>query len=511
MPETYSINLNTVFEANRLATVTEILYELPDNTSKLITPNDVRDAIYSAWEESVFKQTTGSASVEYIGIDRNDIREKILIGKKQLAGLDVLNSTLLDYTQNDTDIFFFNNKPGITPSNTKISFLAGTNSLLYNTAPYFNSYPSTSSTINLDIVNNSGDIIFDSATGLVSINDVVFPTKLQTSSASNGQVLVYNNGSLIWSDNTINIATIGSTTSVTNIYGSPVLVNGYDIELNATNPIMATFGNIKIGQTFSNAPIVEVVRQMLYPYIPPQGSVLVDIGGGFTTSAVAEINSKIFATVSWSMTKNSDPIISASLSNTTGFSPPTFPFTSLGQTISMSPPYGTGATATITPYTYVYDLDISDNGISNWTLNDMSLTSSNLGPTTIQASASLDLVYPIFYGVYPYLETTGASVSSILSSLNKLVDHTFENGTSSKYVNFNGSGYIYFCYSASASIVLTASAIFDPNGFDITGSFTSSTINLNSPNVYWTNIEYNILRYGPVVVNTRPNPWQFRF
>ena len=107
MPLTYSINDNTAYDATRLETIGDVLNQIPDNTSKLISPKDVRDAIYSSWETSVFKQLTGSASIEYIGIDRNGLNQKMLIGKKRLAGVDILDSNLLNYNLNDSDIFFF--------------------------------------------------------------------------------------------------------------------------------------------------------------------------------------------------------------------------------------------------------------------------------------------------------------------------------------------------------------------------------------------------------------------
>ena len=325
MPATYSINNNTAYEAARLATIGDVLNQLPDNTNKLISPKDARDAIYSSWENSVFKQLTGSASIEYIGVDKNGLNNKILLGKKQLGGVDVLNSTLLNYSFNDTDIFFFNNKSGITPSNTKVSFLAGTNSVLYPYAPYINSYQGTSS-LHLEIVNQTGDITIDSNTGRVSINNVTFPTKLETASASNGQILKYYNGRLIWDNNTINVASIGSTNSVTNITGSPVLVNGHSLELTESSPIIATFGNIEPGQTFSNAPLVEVVRQMLYPHLGPEVSLLINANSsGYTTSTVAEFGNITPAGVqlAWSITKKSDPVIFATLSNSYlgGFAP----------------------------------------------------------------------------------------------------------------------------------------------------------------------------------------------
>lgn len=659
MPSTYSVNQNSIYEADRLASYTDALYLLPDNSSKLISPYDVRSAILTAWEASTFQQTTGSASIEYIGIDDPNVKEKIYFGKKQINGTDVLNSTLLDYNQNDTDIFFFNNKSG-TYSNTKLSFLAGTNSYLYTIAPYLNVYSTTSSTLDLSLVNQSGDIIFDSLSGVVSINNVVFPTNLQTSSASNGQILKYYNGQLVWSDATIDLVSIGNTSSTTTIEGSPVLINGYNIELNSSYPIINQFGNIKPGMTFSNAPIVEVVRQMLYPYLPPTASVSVNIGNGFKYNVSAEVNSPILATVSWSITKMSDPLATASLTNVTGFTPPSFPISTPGLTsissYAIGATYAGGSTGSI-----LYTLTTNDTGVSNYYLTNMALptlygfsasihqqsfstsdiiippsygdlssqfnpgdtlylsdtnnsnppvtlprfyvtfgsqsvtiasngvTYSNITgttlkltglsplslnpnsipyknifvtnitnpnflgdyqvpsygvPTTILATASLDLIYPFFYGISSdnvnsgVINLTNWVVTSsnpcgptfsqwVLPNLTKSIQHLVEGGTSSKYVNLQGNGYIYFCYPAYYGLL---SQILDPNGFDMTTSFTrlldktsnhisysNITINseqfvqLTSPNNYWSGVEYEIYKFGPVSVQSSINSWQFRF
>lgn len=518
MSATYSINNNTVFEATKVASISDALNLLPDNTFKLITPRDVRDAVYSAWESSVFKQTTGSASIEYIGIDNNNVRQKFLFGKKRIGGLDVLNSTLLNYNFNDTDIFFFNNKPGITPSNTKISFLAGTNSYLYPLAPYFDSYSSTSSTLNLDIVNQTGDIILDAGTtGRVSVNNVVFPTKLQTASASNGQILKYNNGSLIWADNTINIATIGSTSSITNIYGSPLLINGFNIELVDSNPIIATYGHIGVGQTFSNAPIVEVVRQMLYPYIKPTVSLLIDVGSGATTSAFAEVGAPIFATMSWVITKNSDPIIFSDLTNLVSpfnGSSPGYTISTTGISSLSSPPFYQGLTSggIILENTTTYILSAQDSGISNYNLDNMCIPGPSLGPTTVSTSVTLNKSIPFFYGVNStFLGSTTSTIdsNSLIASLsNKLVQPKFYGGTSSKSVSISGTGYIYFCFPVTHG---SLTSIIDQNGFDIYPSFILVNKLISSPSGYWSNKVYRIYRHGPVTVVTSVNKWQFKF
>jgi hypothetical protein len=519
MPSTYSINDNTAYESARLATIGEVLNLLPNNTNKLISPKDARDAIYSSWETSVFKQMTGSASVEYIGIDRNGLNNKILLGKKQLAGLDVLSGTLLNYGTNDTDIFFFNNKTGITPSNTKIAFLAGTNSVLYPYAPYINSYQGTSS-LHLEIVNQTGDITVDSSTGRVSINNVTFPTKLETASASNGQILKYYNGRLIWDNNTINLATIGNTSSVTNIYGSPVLVNNHSLELTESSPIIATFGNIEPGQTFSNAPLVEVVRQMLYPHFGPDVSLLIDVSlTGLTTSGVAEFGNIYPSDIElyWSITKKSDPVISATLVNSYlgGFSP-TLPISYPGLTSISGISYGSTPSTSMT-----YSLSVYDSGVTNYPLDNMAIATGSSTVTYATASVTLDLVYPFFYGVSTYSVVSGGAnavrgqLNLMIPTLNKLIEKE-----SDKSVALSGTGYIYYCIPGLYQSLVQ---VIDENGFDITSSFNKIERNIiigltnidvdpiiGSPNSYWDNIEYEIWKHGPTTVVPSLSKWQFK-
>ena len=114
MPATFSINSGQLTETTRKPNIFSVLNDIQDNTQKLISPRDVRDAFLSTWANSPFKITTPNslANFEYIGIDSNnpsnrDIKEKILLGKRSYGNLDVMNDYLLG---SDTDIFLFNTK-----------------------------------------------------------------------------------------------------------------------------------------------------------------------------------------------------------------------------------------------------------------------------------------------------------------------------------------------------------------------------------------------------------------
>jgi hypothetical protein len=235
MPATFSINSGQLTESTRKPNVISVLNDIQDNTQKLISPRDVRDAFLSTWANSPFKVTTPNslANYEYIGLDSSnpgnrDIKQKILLGKRSYGNLDVMSNFLLG---SETDIFLFNTKPDtVTQSSTKIAILSGTNSNLYYLAPYIESYTDiTESKTDLNVINpgQNGSINLFSQTGRVSINDIVFPTVAETfGSASDGRILryrgTYPTGYLKWEEPTITLNTIGTPGFPTNIYGSTV-------------------------------------------------------------------------------------------------------------------------------------------------------------------------------------------------------------------------------------------------------------------------------------------------
>jgi hypothetical protein len=151
---TYSIGQPPV-DAVKLQDFQAVLNLLPDNTQKLIAPKDVRDSLFTTWENIAFKPTkVASSSVEYIGIDQDDLKEKIFIGKRQVEGLDIMNPSLLG---SDVDVFFYNTKSEPQGSyDTKIAIIAGTGGFSF--APYLQSAVVTSDLgnyLNLEIINPS--------------------------------------------------------------------------------------------------------------------------------------------------------------------------------------------------------------------------------------------------------------------------------------------------------------------------------------------------------------------
>jgi hypothetical protein len=464
MPATFSINIGTPTEAYRKPTIYSVLQDIPDNTSKLISPKDVRDAIFSVWANSVFKQTSGTASIEYIGIDSNnpanrDIKQKIFIGKRNVAGTDIMSNSLLS-TSNDTDIFLFNTKPDTSSQSiTKISILAGTNSTLYGYAPYLMSeYISATAgdNITMDIVNPSlygGPVNIFAQTGRVAINNIIFPSVAESSaSASNGKILrysgVYPNGSLVWSNDTVSIANIGAIGSPTTIFGSPVLINGAQIEFVDTTPIPLPVGGIDIGATFAAGsymfgtysqdwPVVEILRRILYPYVAPALSL--SLVNNITGTVYSEVGVTASLVFSYSITRYSEDIALAQILGTT-FSGITFSG-SPGDILS-----GTLSSATFSSGNYI--LQVSDEPIF-------------LG-FSHSATASISFVNPTMYGFDNIVAVDIDTSTTICGDVSRIAIPS--PGSQSVFLNYNGSGYLYYISPASYPL---PRYIKDPNGYTV--------------------------------------------
>lgn len=487
MPATFSINSGQLTETTRKPNIFSVLNDIQDNTQKLISPRDVRDAFLSTWANSPFKITTPNslANFEYIGIDSNDpsnrdIKEKILLGKRSYGNLDVMNDYLLG---SDTDIFLFNTKPdSVTQSSTKIGILAGTNSGLYQYAPYIESKVDSSETaIDLNIINPalSGAINILSTTGRVAINQVLFPTVAETfGSASDGRILryrgTYPSGYLKWEDPTITLNSIGTPGYPTNIYGSTVSVNGYPIEFIDDDYVPTTIGGVASastfpassffnGTTYQNWPVTEVLKQLLYPYVPPvlelsvinlvTGTTYAEVG---TTAAVV-ITSKI---TTYQRNEN-EKIFNYQIIPNTSY---------VGLSFSGIP--GSFVTHTINTLTYSSVPATAVGSIKTWTLN---VSDSSLITFSYSKTATIQYVYPIYYGFTSSIITPGSTsnLSSIVSSFNKLI-LPYPGSGGSFSIPYNGSGYIYFIHvkdsvweNSGAPVQSGLQQIQDPNGFII--------------------------------------------
>lgn len=131
-----------------------------------------------------------------------------------------MNNTLLN---SDIDMFLYNVKSDVnlTQQDTKISILAGTNSIDFANSPYISNEIYDNS-MNLNIRNvsiNDGSINLQSDYGNINLNGLIFPTYNKTSaSASNGNSLIYRGGTMSWENaigggpNTSDILSISSST-----------------------------------------------------------------------------------------------------------------------------------------------------------------------------------------------------------------------------------------------------------------------------------------------------------
>jgi hypothetical protein len=463
MSATFSINIGQLTEATRKTDIFSVLNDIQDNTQKLISPRDVRDAVLSTWANTPFKVTTPNSlsNFEYIGIDSSnpgnrDIKQKILLGKRSFGGLDVMSSSLLS---SETDIFLFNTKPdSASQSTTRLAILAGTLSSLHLVAPYIESKVNDNeSAIDLNIVNpaDNGGINLLSTSGRVAINGVIFPTIAETSgSASNGMILryrgTYPNGYFKWEQPTISLNNIGTPGYPTNIYGSTVSVNGYSIEFIDNNLTPTTLGGVTMGSSFSvnsfdngpgfqNWPVTEVLRKVLYPYVPPVLQITAINNSNPSNPSYAEVGTTPSISLTYSITtyarNESEKINPYSISNTnvTG--------------LSFSGLPGSSISSTFNTFTFSAIPDVKSWGLS---VND------SIG--SYIATASITFINPVYYGFTSSILTTN------YSSLTKSI--TPYPGTSNSIsFTYNGSGYLYFVYPSSFNSFSQLSQIRDPNGY----------------------------------------------
>ena len=527
MPATYSISVGLPTEALRKSDINSVLLDIPDNTQKLISPKDVRDAFLSTWANAAFKQTIGLSSLEYIGIDsgnpeNRDIKQKIFIGKRNYTGVDIMSNALLSYT-NPSDIYFFNTKPDtVTQSQTRIAILAGTNSSLYTSAPYIQAESnSTGTAINLDIVNPSiysGPINIYSNTGRVAINGIVFPTAAETSaSASNGRILKYSgtwpNGSLRWDDPTISISSIGVPGTPTNIYGSPSNVNGYSLEFVDPSLTTQTIGGVVAGSSFpsfgfngvygnQNWPMVEVIRKLLYPYSPP--GLTIQLSNLTTGDNYAEIGVTSSISFTYSITKYSENIDDYQIfgpSNTH----PSYTDGVIGTYSGLSFSSALPGDQTIVTFTYSVKRDY----VSTPVTNDYAIQASDssiLPGFEHFATASLTFLSP-FFTVFNSTINTGSSTFFINGGRTRLIMNIsnkhitpYPGNSQSVSFNCNGAGYLYFLvpYSIDYNYGIL-SMIKDPNGYivydsayPLASSFTYS--NSVTPTISGAEINYGNYR-----------------
>jgi len=437
MPTTYSINIGQLIEATRKPDIFSVLKDLPDNTKKLISPRDVRDAFLSVWANSTIKLTTpGNYSTsEYIGVDSGN------------------------------------------PDN-KIGFLSGTNKNLFPYAPYIESQSVTGSRVDFNINNPSiggGAISIYSNTGRVSINGIVFPTLSESAgSASNGRILryygTYPNGYLKWDESITTLTNIGTPGITTSIYGENVLVNNYPIEFWNDDLVPVTIGGVTQGSSFpkdsftaggfttpgtgQNWPMTEVIRKVLYPYIEPTLQLSVSNLATGTTYAENGYNatfSLVYSITSYA--RVADEYVSHFAlrnSSNTIFE---------GSSFSVIP--GTTLNST---FTYATNSNTSFKLVASTIPGVTNSVSHPFGFTFSSATASISFINPIFCGFHPSVITNTLGLLNLFSNSKKKI-LPYPGASNSVVFSATGSGYFYFAYPSSFTTNVVR--VKDPNGFII--------------------------------------------
>ena len=483
---TFSLNNNTKTQAvayplNTYADINYILNTLPDNEIKLINPSDIRDCILSLYSASTFKLTTATNStIEYIGLDTfnpnglRDIKLPMYFGKRAFSGTysyvnthDILST--FSFSNTESDFFFFNTKKdSIVNSETKISILAGTAITLHNKAPYMSSEKLTSrQSLSLNFVNPSifGDINLTSDYSNVSVNEIIFPTIVEsTGSASEQKTLFYQNGKLIWDDIRYQqTGAIGNPAEELNIFGTPTNINGYSLLFSDDRVMPVKINDMVIGTTFSEVPVIDILKKILYPYLPPLCSIriLPPFSAGYS-----EIGTYPTPTIEYTIIKRTEPTLAATLTN---------------MIPGVYGPISTEGQVTVTS---------TSNGVVITPISTLTTTFSvivNDGIQTASASTSIQGIYPYFYG---FSSESSIDDSSDLATLTKLLERK-----SDKLLPLLGSGNLYFVYDKNFG---TLSNIYDGMGNTVSASFSYTSKVLSSPSGLWASKEFWVYKWANV-------------
>jgi hypothetical protein len=346
-----------------------------------------------------------------------------------------------------------------------------------------------------------GDFNFQAGTyGRIGLNGLTVPSSSEITSmvASPSASIVgdlfvvrSSSGYLEFRTGTSVTSTLGSPGSPTNIYGSSVNVNGYPLEFTDATPTPLNLGGVVQGSTFSNVPLVEMIRQLLYPYLGPQVTISL-------SQSIKERNhtSGTSSQFSYTLIKRTADITSSlvQISNSAGVILSGYP----GGTLS-----GTGyLTQTYNDVFTFSGAQILANTNGNFTFS-ISVTD---GTQSATASTTMKFVYPYFYG----FSATTSNIQNIINGLTKLVDVQDD-----QTVSLAGTGYLYYVYPANYS---TLAKIYDGNGFLLwqsgttSTSWTYSTNTISSPSGIWGGTSYLVFRR--VNVSTIPTPsqaYQFNF
>jgi hypothetical protein len=459
---TFSINVGLDTQAN-YKEFDDILNQLFDNDSKHISPQDIRDAVFSTFVEPALKPTG-----DYIGIDTlnpadRDSKLKQFYGKRHYLSNDIMTDSLL---LSDTDIFFYNTKSDIDPDNisTKLSFLSGTDYSLFDSAPYVEVTTLSGTTSqSYDWVNFSNDININTSISKANINGITFSGP--TATPTNNDLMFWSDSdnSLVFRELTLTAtSSIGATGSTLSLVSGVTKLNGYPLEFTDLRPLPKTWNdNLPIGSVNVGESINTMLYKLIYSYLPPL--VTLELCPPYDNGYI-EIGKNVLIPIKYTIVKRTKKIIYFNLTNlisSTQFCPIT------------------------------QDGFITQTGILNGVLtpgsitNDFTLTVIDEHPTTVEDTTTLTEIYPYFNG----FSDKNASDNTILYDLDKVIEPK-----GNKSINIFGSGYYYFMYDSTYGDL---SQILDDDDNPVTID-SNGYVTFNSVDAYWGPKEF---RWYRILVN----------
>ena len=216
-------------------------------------------------------------------------------------------------------------------------------------------------------------------------------------------------------------------------------------------PTTATVGGVATGTTYTNADIIQVLDDILHPYVAPKVSISTS-----KTATYYELGTTVDVTVTVTPTIGSKAITKvAILKNATEDE------VAVDSSNALSKSYTLDTTTTF-----------------NGRVSDGTKTVDTTGST------KFTFIRPYYYGTIPAAELTNKAdiTADQIHALNKVVKPTGAQYT----VPFSGSN----CYQVLATIG-TLSQILDPNNFDYTAAWQSYG-QVVVVNEYGVNVNYNV-------------------
>jgi len=351
-------------------------------------------------------------------------------------------------------------------------------------------FDNTGGTINGNIIIETGYTISGDGSGLINIPaSGVTGLNLDRITSGSNSAIMSSSG-----------LTINTGITATNLSGT----NTGDERYTNTTPTDSAIGGIPVGSTFSGKTVQQMFDSLLYPTLNPT---LTNPSSTFTVSV------------------NTYYEVGQTISNLT--------FNSGFNRGSISPAYGTSGFRSGLPTQYNYSGSGLSNVVSSGLTNSVSISNyvvlngtnswsgsvaysageqpkNNKGDnySTPLSSGTTGTITRSFTGIYPFLYGMSDLVLDSSNTYSTLTNKLIEV-QGNKTVVLNGNlKYIYFVYPSSYSDLVS---IIDQNGFNVTGSFQKTTMNVDSVGLgsNWTT-NYKI--YRTINMTTVLNgSYQFKF